>query len=355
MSDIVRMLHEMSERLFADACTPTLRLQAEADEWPAGVWSRLEEAGLPQTAVPESLGGAGATLADAMAVARSAGRHALPLPLVETVLANWLRGRAGLTALEGAATLCVNPDPRALLERGARGGWKLSIEASVVPWGLQSAHLLVPACCGSAGHALVTLKTQSEFFKPGRSAAGEPRDKLVLDGLELSEEQVHSADGSLSAQLLLAGALVRCHQMVGAMEWALEQTLTYARDRVQFGKPIGAFQAVQHLIAEMAAQVHAAAMATDMARMRLEDLEIEIAVAVAKARVGEAAGAVAAIAHQVHGAMGYSQEYPLHYRTRRLWSWREEFGGERYWQLRMGRKVAAAGGKAFWPGLTVVS
>ncbi|MDP3136284.1 MAG: acyl-CoA dehydrogenase family protein, partial [Burkholderiaceae bacterium] len=244
---------------------------------------------------------------------------------------------------------------RAQLEQSDLGGWKLSVESSVVPWGLQSANLLLLAVRGTSGLALVTLETRPEFFKPGRSAAGEPRDKLLLDGLELGKGQVHPVDGSLGTQLLLVGALARCHQMAGAMEWALEQTLIYARDRAQFGKPIGGFQAVQHLIAEMAAQVHAAAMATDMARMRLEGPGMETAVAVAKARVGEAAGMVAAIAHQVHGAMGYSQEYPLHYRTRRLWSWREEFGSERGWQLRMGRKVAAAGGKAFWPGLTVVS
>jgi acyl-CoA dehydrogenase len=75
-------------------------------------------------------------------------------------------------------------------------------------------------------------------------------------------------------------------------------------------------------------------------------------VAVAKARVGEAAGKGAEIAHQVHGAMGFTREHNLHYCTRRLWSWRDEFGNETLWQARLGREVARQGADALWPMLT---
>jgi acyl-CoA dehydrogenase len=75
----------------------------------------------------------------------------------------------------------------------------------------------------------------------------------------------------------------------------------------------------------------------------------DFAVAVAKARAGEAAGKVAEVVHQVHGAMGFTQEHPLHFATRRLWSWRDEFGNEAYWQERIGRLVCARGGDALWP------
>ena len=76
------------------------------------------------------------------------------------------------------------------------------------------------------------------------------------------------------------------------------------------------------------------------------------AVAVAKSRIGEAAGRGAEIAHQVHGAMGFTREHNLHYSTRRLWSWRDEFGNESYWQTRLGRAVAASGADALWPMLS---
>jgi acyl-CoA dehydrogenase len=67
--------------------------------------------------------------------------------------------------------------------------------------------------------------------------------------------------------------------------------------------------------------------------------------------VGEATGKVAEVCHQVHGAMGFTQEHPLHFATRRLWSWRDEFGHETFWQERIGRMVCSAGGEALWPML----
>ena len=78
------------------------------------------------------------------------------------------------------------------------------------------------------------------------------------------------------------------------------------------------------------------------------------AVAAAKVRVGEAAGAGAAVAHQVHGAMGFTFEHRLHQFTRRLWSWRDEYGQESEWAIRLGRLVAADGADALWPALTEV-
>ena len=108
------------------------------------------------------------------------------------------------------------------------------------------------------------------------------------------------------------------------------------------------------MVAVMAAHACAATAAAGAASLALGSEFFEEAVAMAKARVGEASAEVAATAHQVHGAMGYCQEYPLHYRTKRLWSWRDEFGSEREWQVRIGRKAMASGGIAFWPGLTAI-
>jgi acyl-CoA dehydrogenase len=76
------------------------------------------------------------------------------------------------------------------------------------------------------------------------------------------------------------------------------------------------------------------------------------AIAVAKARVGEAAGTVAAIGHQVHAAMGFTREHTLQYRTRRLWSWRDEFGNETHWQRQLGELAVEHGGDGLWPFLT---
>ena len=80
--------------------------------------------------------------------------------------------------------------------------------------------------------------------------------------------------------------------------------------------------------------------------------ETAFEIAAAKIRVGEAAGLGAGIAHQSHGAIGFTYEHSLHFVTRRLWSWRAEFGGESHWSLEQGREVAARGAEALWPHLT---
>ena len=73
---------------------------------------------------------------------------------------------------------------------------------------------------------------------------------------------------------------------------------------------------------------------------------------IAKLRVGEAAGTGAAIAHQVHGAMGFTYEHSLHHATRRLWAWREEFGNETHWATQLGHMVAERGADELWPFIT---
>jgi alkylation response protein AidB-like acyl-CoA dehydrogenase len=107
----------------------------------------------------------------------------------------------------------------------------------------------------------------------------------------------------------------------------------------------------------LAGEVAAAGAAADAAAEAISAYGVgsEIAaaeVAIAKLRVGEAAGNGAAIAHQVHGAMGFTYEHSLHHATRRLWAWREEFGNETHWAIQLGHMVAEAGADALWPFLT---
>jgi len=123
----------------------------------------------------------------------------------------------------------------------------------------------------------------------------------------------------------------------------------YANDRVQFGRPIGKFQAIQQQLSVLAENVAASGVVASAAvEVAAQKGDFPFAVAVAKARVGEAAGKVAEIAHQVHGAIGFTHEHRLHHLTRRLWSWRDEFGVESEWQQELGRVVAARGGDGLW-------
>ena len=136
--------------------------------------------------------------------------------------------------------------------------------------------------------------------------------------------------------------------MSGAIEKLLELTIGYVGERKQFGRPISRFQAVQHSVARMAGEVAASTRASDAAIEALDTDLFVIQVSAAKVRVGEAAGVVAEIAHQAHGAMGFTHEHELHHYTRRLWAWRDEYGHEKEWQQLVGRRVAAAGADRAW-------
>jgi acyl-CoA dehydrogenase len=184
-----------------------------------------------------------------------------------------------------------------------------------------------------------------------KNLAGEPRAEMHFKGAPL----IAAAPlGNSHARMEAEGALLRSVQMAGALERTLEYALLYANERVQFGRAIGKFQAIQHLLAVLAGQVAASSAAADAAVESSREVPDAFMVPVAKARIGEAAGRAAEIAHQVHGAMGYTREHNLHYVTRRLWSWRDEFGNETHWQTRLGRMIAEKGADALWPMLTGV-
>ncbi|HEY0986312.1 MAG TPA: acyl-CoA dehydrogenase family protein, partial [Kofleriaceae bacterium] len=156
------------------------------------------------------------------------------------------------------------------------------------------------------------------------------------------------------------GAVVRACQMAGALRAILARSVAYAGERVAFDRPIGKFQAIQHALARRAGEAAIALAASGSAADALaSELDggseggdpdgVFLEVASAKIRVGEAAASGAAIAHQVHGAIGFSTEHALHLFTGRLWAWRDDYGSETAWAVRLGRCVAAAGADALWP------
>ena len=342
---------DTATRIFADLCEPATINAAEESTWPAALWGALEENGLSLTWVPDTLGGAGAEMLDGFAVLRVAGRAAAPVPLAETLMAGWLLAQAEIEPPAGPMTIApVYPDGK--LELGADG--KLHGRARDVPFARNAKHIAVVAKQG--GTPVVALVETGGFnIRQDKNLAGEPRDTVSFDGAAVAAAK--RAPGLDPAAVVRFGAAVRAQQMAGALEHILDQSVQWALDRVQFGRPIGKFQAVQHNLAQLAGEVAAAGSAADAAAEAIAERGIngnavESDVAVAKIRVGEAAGTGAAIAHQVHGAMGFTYEHSLHHATRRLWAWREEFGNERAWARRLGRLVAAQGADQLWPYIT---
>jgi len=340
---------DTATRIFQDLCEPNTVNEAEKGIWPKALWAALEASGLPLTWVPEELGGAGATFGDGFAVLRVAGRFASPVPLAETLIAGWLLTRAGIPVPNGPLTIApIHADGRITL--GPDG--TLTGRARRVPFARNAGHIAVLAQRGGEPAAALVAAADLEISQ-ATSLAGEPRDDVSFDGVTPETVQSVSVDQS---QLVAFGAAVRAQQIAGALEKILDQSVQYALDRVQFGRPIAKFQAVQHNLAILAGEVAAASAAADAAADACAMPEIAMSeIAIAKVRCGEAAGTGAAIAHQVHGAMGFTYEHSLHHATRRLWSWREEFGNEAVWAAQLGRMVAERGADGLWPFITAGS
>lgn len=150
----------------------------------------------------------------------------------------------------------------------------------------------------------------------------------------------------------LVMAFARSCQIAGALDAALALSVGYVNERRQFGRPLGKFQAVQQNLASFACEAAAANCAAMGAAQALDRGEAHFEIAAAKLRANRAVEIGTTVAHQVHGAIGFTQEYGLHPLTRRLWQWRSEFGNDAYWSRELGSKVVAAGAEAFWSDLT---
>jgi alkylation response protein AidB-like acyl-CoA dehydrogenase len=143
-------------------------------------------------------------------------------------------------------------------------------------------------------------------------------------------------------------ALAYTCQMAGAMQAALDLSVTYVRERKQFGKPLASFQAIQQQLAVFAEEVAATNMAAASACRARDRGPAHFEIAAAKLRANIAVGTVTSVAHQVHGAMGFTKEYKLQNLTRALWQWRSDYGNDRYWADELGATIAAQGADGFW-------
>lgn len=310
------MFAQAIETLLAAHCTPAAvrAIDNGADSKPLA--DAIAEAGFHELLAPEDLGGGGAGWREFFEIVELCGSHAVPLPLAQTMAAR-----------------SIVSDPRQLpeglitfapaLARGSDG----SLHARNVPSARGASHvlaadgdtlLLLPVAqahqhpTGVHGSLALTLE-----WRPG---AGQPLE-AVTDG----------------AHFQALGALLHAGLLAGAMKRSFDLSMAFANDRVQFGKPIGKFQAIQHQLSVMAEHVVAGRIATEAAFAASGRLPPVCACAAAKARTSEAAQLVASIAHAVHGAIGVTEEFDLQLYTRRLHEWRMAHGSEAYWHRLLGK------------------
>jgi len=340
---------ETADRIFADLADAQSINGAANDGWKTPLWAALSDAGLPLSWVPEDCDGSGASLADGFAVAASAGKFAVPVPLVETMLAGWLLAQAGLPSPAGKMTV-VPARPQDRIALNADG--TLSGRVRGVPFASEAAHIAVIAQ-GAKGYFIALVEASACRIEAGESLGSDASNTVTLDNVRPLAAKPASA-GVTQTSLMQLGATVRSLQIAGALETMLEITVRYSNERVAFEKQISKFQAVQHNLARLAGEVAAAVAAAGSAADAIAnsasfDDAVFLEVASAKVRCAEAAEKGAAIAHQVHGAIGFSMEHILHRYTLRALGWRDDFGHESYWATELGKFVAARGADELWP------
>lgn len=346
------------ERLCADHVDRALHARAEAGAFDRPLWQQVCHLGLPAMLAAESAGGLGQPWSAAYPVLHALGHAQLPLPLAETLVAAQLLSQAGLDLPDLSAaplTLLEQSRCEALHARADGDRVRLSGIAHRVPWARHAQAVVVSLRDGRL--ALLPLQgCPGVTVQAAADLAGMPSDTLLLHDACCTAVAAHRLP--LARPVWTLAALARSVAMVGALEWLLAQTVAYAGQRTQFGRPIGQFQAIQQNLALMAGDVAAARMAVRVAVDEASRVGADsgaallFGTAVAKVRCGEAATRGCGIAHQVHGAIGFTQEHTLHLATRRLWAWRDEFGSDAWWAAELGRAAIASRSVGFWPALT---
>jgi acyl-CoA dehydrogenase len=377
------LLTDTVGEIFAAICTDDALSAAERDGFAPRAWAAVADAGLPWISVPEAAGGEGGDLADALVVLRLAGYHGLPLPLAETgLLAGWLLAASGLQVSRVPTTVASCPN-LAWSEGTARGA------VPYVAWGRAAGQVVVLAPAMSAGPAagvggrqaadaagigpvigvaqgaphpapdglMVAIFAVADLrVEPHVNVAGEPRDTLYFDGAAPLASA--PAGPGISAQTLRRrGALTRVALMAGAVGRIRDLTVRYTGERYQFGKPIGRFPGVQQHVVSVAQQAAMLEMAADLvsavavADPGLAGQAAAFQLAAAKSVAADAATIATAAAHQAHGAMGMTQEYPLHFLTRRLSAWTREYGTGAQSADELGAIIASADADALWPAI----
>lgn len=346
------------------------RRLADGAGFDPALWGALAEAGVFAVPVPEDQGGLGLGPVDTVLLLEEFGQALVPAPATETLLAAQLLARCGTPAqqarflpriAEGAlrATLALaepeggfGAEEVALAARRRPGGWTLSGRKALVPQAAEAELILLVARFGEAGRLGVALCPAAAPGLQRRDHAGLDLSSrhhfLELAEVEIGNEDVlgGAPDPAHAALLFDLGAAAAAAQQAGIAARLLDEAVAYAKQRVQFGQPIGAFQAIKHKCADMATAVEGARAASYHAALALAEggTDVARAVSVAKAFCGDTARLVCREALQIHGGIGFTWELGLHLWVRRAKALELSFGDTAWHRERvLARSLAELG------------
>lgn len=330
--------------LAADLCAPEhLRAVFEGrDSQGEARWLRLAELGLLGVLAPTEAGGLGLHDGDFVLLAEECGRSALPEPLTE---------QAGV-AVPALRELATEPAAAGLLPRLVSGAARIAVahpQNRLVHVPPAVTHWLL---CTPERVALAAAAEVAAVAAPSIDAGR----RLLVPQLN-ADAGVTLARGeraqSLGERVLRRGALYSAAQCLGLAERMLDLASDYAKERVQFGKPIGSYQAIKHHLASVAVKLEFARPVVYAAATRVteDDARARAALSHAKLAAGDAAELAARTAIQVHGAMGYSWEVDLHFYMKRAWALQGTWG-DRSFHARRVQSLVCGGVLALGPDQT---
>jgi alkylation response protein AidB-like acyl-CoA dehydrogenase len=344
-SDTEEALRDSVRRLFADRCPAesvarAYDVEAVAPQDFSGVWRTLAaELGVAGLLVPESLGGAGASAREAAVVMEEIGRAVAPVPFLSSgVLATVALLGVGDTKTVSklaqgeltaalAVPFCTAPgDAIAGVGSGPEG---LKGQVSSVA-GAGEADVLVVPVAGPDGLELHTVARDAAGVEVSPVLALDmtrPLADVRLSGVESSRVGDRPADAAV-AEALLTGAALLASEQLGVAQWCFDTTLAYAKERKQFGRTIGSYQAIKHRLADLWIAVNSATAAARYAAdtCARSDADAAVAAAVAQAYCSGVAVHAAEECVQLHGGIGMTWEYPAHLYLKRAKSDQLAFG-----------------------------
>ena len=347
MNDTLAMLRESLGRMFADKVVPRNTVAAEQAGIDAQAWEQLGKMGVAGSEAAEL------DIEQHAVVLQAIGYAGALVPFAESeALGRWLAQGAGIDTGDARVLTVVVVAPSAVKMQTGGAGCVFAMRGERIPWARHADRVLFSF--SASGRSYVAVKPIGAVaFRPGGNLAGEPHDVVTAEEIRVDAGDIREVGIEYGfTAVRTRGALCRAAAMVGALAKANELTLQYAGDRKQFSRPISQYQIIQSYLAAMAGELCAAStiVETAVAAAACGDGGEEIAAA--KIRVGQAARTITSLSHQIHGAIGFTQEYPLHLWTRRLWAWREEYGNEVDWARHLGSIIVGRGADAFWPRLT---
>lgn len=362
------MIRKAAREFFAAECSSSVVRAMERDDrgYPPHLWRQMAEMGWLGVTVPSAYGGQEASFTDLLILLQEMGRAAVPSPFFSTVvLGGPLILRAGSEAQKATLLpkLCQGDLllSLALSEPGVdqeldwltttatreQGAYRLTGVKLFVPDAHVADALLTVATTGEGNRGLllllVTPTSAGVSVLPLETSLPDRQFEVRLESVRLPEESVLGTPGegrSALEELLAHAAVARCAEMVGAAQKLLEMTVAHAKTRHQFGSPLGKFQAIQHHVANLATAVETSELLTYRAGWMIDrGLPFARASAEVKAWANEALTRAAALAHQVHGGLGFTADYDLHLYSGRINSWAHSLGSTRWAHERIARAM----------------